>query len=403
MLRERSAKPFHFFSIGLLVMLAANSITRGEIVRWDNRQPVPGMEGVVPSPEVNLVDRQLEFANLSFMNLSGANFRRANLANADFILANLTGAHFESSTLNHAQFGGALVTGAAFHQTTSRGFTSRQLYSTASYHQKNLQGIGLSSNNLSGWDFRGQDLTNARLESSVLTNANLAGANLTYASFLRSALNHANFTGTNLKNANFNSATLTDARFSAADLRGATDMDLTAVIGSSSAPLMRNTILPGGTIAGLVLDRGDELVVRDDNGVVNPTSVTRLVPRPPIAVTVNDHFLMSDAGVLQLVIGSDPWNSLISFEGGIPVALGGTLKLQFTDDTNLHTQVGRTLRIFNWAGVSPSGTLRVESPYVWDLSRLYTSGEVTLQAIPEPTTAMLLLLALFPLTRIPRL
>jgi hypothetical protein len=165
---------------------------------------------------------------------------------------------------------------------------------------------------------------------------------------------------------------------------------------------MRNTIHPSGMILGLGLDGSDELIIRDDDGVFNPASTTGPNRRQPIPVTVNDYFSMSDAGVLRLDFESDPWDSVISFQAGIPVALGGTLKLQFTDDTNVHTQVGRTLRIFNWAGVSPSGTLRVESPYVWDLSRLYTSGEVTLQAIPEPTTAMLLLLALFPFTRIPR-
>jgi uncharacterized protein YjbI with pentapeptide repeats len=57
-----------------------------------------------------------------------------------------------ASTLAGANLTGAIVTGANFEYTTSRGFTKDQLYSTASYQQKNLQGIGLGSNDVRGWD-----------------------------------------------------------------------------------------------------------------------------------------------------------------------------------------------------------------------------------------------------------
>ena len=85
------------------------------------------------------------------------------------------------SMLTSANFAGAIVTGASFYGTTSGGFTKEHLYSTASYQQRNLRGIGLNGNDLTGWDFSGQNLTNANLESSKLTNANLAGADLTGA------------------------------------------------------------------------------------------------------------------------------------------------------------------------------------------------------------------------------
>ena len=38
------------------------------------------------------------------------------------------------------------------------------------------------------------------------------------------------------------------------------------------------------------------------------------------------------------------------------------------------------MRLFNWAGVSATGAFAVSSPYVWDTSKLYTSGEVTFLA-----------------------
>jgi hypothetical protein len=47
--------------------------------------------------------------------------------------------------------------------------------------------------------------------------------------------------------------------------------------------------------------------------------------------------------------------------------------------------VGRAFAIFDWTGVTPTGAFAISSPYVWDLSNLYTTGAITLTAIPEPT------------------
>jgi hypothetical protein len=81
------------------------------------------------------------------------------------------------------------------------------------------------------------------------------------------------------------------------------------------------------------------------------------------------------------VFEAEPWDSLISFEPGIPVQLGGALELTFADDVNLASQLGRTLRIFDWTGVSPIGQFELTSPYSWDATKLYTTGEVTLLAL----------------------
>jgi uncharacterized protein YjbI with pentapeptide repeats len=56
---------------------------------------------------------------------------------------------------------GVIVTGASFLCTASGGITKEQLYSTASYQQKNLHGTNFYYNDLSGWDLSGQNLTNA--------------------------------------------------------------------------------------------------------------------------------------------------------------------------------------------------------------------------------------------------
>jgi hypothetical protein len=102
-----------------------------------------------------------------------------------------------------------------------------------------------------------------------------------------------------------------------------------------------------------------------------------------------------------MVFEADAWDSTISFTPGIPVTLGGTLELAFADDMNLASQVGRTLDLFDWTGVTPSGTFSISSPYAWDLSNLYTTGEVTLTAVPEPGALLLSSVALSAFIRVP--
>ena len=93
---------------------------------------------------------------------------------------------------------------------------------------------------------------------------------------------------------------------------------------------------------------------------------------------------MGPGGTLRMVFEADAWDSTISFAPGIPVTLGGTLELTFAADVNLASQVGRTFDLFDWTGVNPTGAFAVSSPYAWDLSNLYTTGEVTLIACPSP-------------------
>jgi hypothetical protein len=101
-------------------------------------------------------------------------------------------------------------------------------------------------------------------------------------------------------------------------------------------------------------------------------------PLPPIAVTVDEQFAIGSGGTLRIVSDADEWDSTISFAAGIPVTLGGTLELGFAADVDLASQIGRTLDLFDWTGVTPTGTFAVSSQYPWDLSQLYTTGEVTL-------------------------
>jgi uncharacterized protein YjbI with pentapeptide repeats len=313
---------------------------------------------------VNLAGQNLTNASFHQATLTGANFHQANLANAafsyagtaltnaNFSQANLTNANFSYAVLTGANFTGAEVRGADFYRDTDYGpgITAAQLFSTASYQAHDLTGIKLGGNNLAGVNLAGQNLTTANFLYTTLTGANLSQANLTNASFYNATLTNANLTG--------------------ADARGAQDFLV-------STPNTSNLIQSNGHIAGLDLTTGASLVVRDYDG--NPALSP---PTGSLPIVVDHHLAMDATGALRLVFDADPWDSTISFAPGIPVARGGTLDLTFDAGVNAATQIGRTIDLFDWAGVTPTGAFTVSSPYTWDLSKLYTTGEVTLAAVP---------------------
>ena len=166
--------------------------------------------GITPGPGVQLDHTQLEYARLvsidltdsrfDFSNLTNANLSFSTLTQANLSGANLSNAYLHESTLTNANLSGATVTRADFDGTTSLGFTKEQLYSTASYQAKNLQGIALGSNDLTGWNFSGQNLSNALLYGASLRGANLTGANLKNAYLGTASLTSATFSSTTIYN-----------------------------------------------------------------------------------------------------------------------------------------------------------------------------------------------------------
>jgi hypothetical protein len=269
----------------------------------------------------------------------------------------LTGAALNGAILTDANLTGAVVTWTRFGDAV--GFTNEQLYATASYQAKDLRGFSVAptealseSIDLTGWNFEGQDLTSGNFTFAILAKANLRGANLTNANLDRAVLENADLTGANL--------------------RGAQGLN-------SPGAVTRNAILPDGKVAGLELADDETLSIGDDDGYIDGW------PRELIPVVIHERLVMASGSVLQLLFDADEWDSQISFEPGIPVHLGGGLELAFADNVDAATQVGRTLRIFDWTGVSPSGQFEIRSPYVWDTTNLYTTGDATLIAVPEPS------------------
>ena len=328
---------------------------------------------------------------------------------------NLTNAVFETSDLTDADFSNAVVVGTDFLGST---LTADQLYSTAGYKAKDLRGIGLGclkftwgkfagqnlqhadlqQGNFSAADFSGAnlqeaclyetnltgaDLGRAKLQRAFfhnadLTNARLAGANLECAALISTSLTNADFSGANLMHVECWGSTLSGANLTGADARKASNFDITGAT-------ITNLIRPDGTVHGLDLTGGGKLVVC--NYIYNTNDADDIVP---IAVHVQNAMAMDASGVLDLVFDENAWNSTISFDAGIDVTLGGILKLEFEDGTDISSLVGTTFHVFDWTGVKPEGKFNVESDYAWNLDALYTTGEITL--VPEPSGVVLAVL-----------
>ncbi len=195
------------------------------------------------------------------------------------------------------------------------------------------------------------------------------GGDLTFQNFSGSRFFRTQWQGADLSHANLTNCSVSTTSWSGATLYG---VDTRGYGGSSLGGAdVTNLIWPSGHMLGLILGEVDFLFIRDYDG--DPDRDVA-----PIPIRVEDHLAMSGTGTLYMIFEADEWNSTISFDPGIPVDLGGILDLNFKEDVNITSQIGRTLDLFDWTGVSPTGAFAVESPYSWDLTNLYTTGEVTL-------------------------
>lgn len=325
-------------------------------------------------------DQLYSTASYKNKNLRGLAITSQSISGWDFSGQDLTGVWFHDTQLQGTNFTDAIIAEA---NLSTVAFTKDQLYSTASYKQKQLRGILWGAGSLNGVDFRGQDLSNAWLDVASLTGTDFTDAivngtmfgsalslqqlystasyrnkNLKGIQLYRVSLRNADLRGQRLSQALFNwfdSSSVSGADLSFADLR--------EVMGSLNGATTRNTILPSGHVRGLELTSGESFVVHDDSAY---------------SISVQDSFAMAPDSGIQLVLDGDEWASIISFESGITVSLDGTLDLQFEADVNVASQVGKTFDLFDWSGVSPTGQFHVTSALRWDLSQLYTTGRVVL-------------------------
>ncbi|MGA2254373.1 MAG: autotransporter-associated beta strand repeat-containing protein, partial [Thermoguttaceae bacterium] len=333
--------------------------------------------------------RNLQGIDLGDNNFAGWNFSGQNLTNAYLASATLTNASLAGATLTNANLSGATLTNANLAEATVAGasfggsnLTAAQLYNTASYQIKSLQGIGLG--NVTGWNFSGQNLTGANLVYATLTNATLTNATLTNAYLIDSTLTNANLAGANLTNASLNnaglsSASLTNANLTDATLSGAnlTGADLRGAQGFLlNSAVTGNAILPDGTIQGLDLSSNSPpLLVRNYSGNI------------PIHIIA---WMTMNAGTsLVFEFDGNPWGSTISFDAGTPVTLGGNIELGLAPGVDPIGLLGQSAQLFDWTGVSPTGQFAqiisgLPARYLWDTSALYTRGEVDLTISATP-------------------
>jgi uncharacterized protein YjbI with pentapeptide repeats len=320
-------------------------------------------------------DHDLRGIKLDANDLTKWNFSGQNLSNADL----------SNSILTNAKLSGATVQGASF--TNSRGLTTAQFYSTASYASGNLARISLAQNDLAGWNFSSQKLVHATFSNSNLQGANFSNANLAKATFsgtdasgsrfdhanlsnadlASSNLTQATFSNANLRNADLIAANLTQANFANADLSGA---DLRGANGFSPAAttVMRNAIQPDGSI-NLKLRAGDRLTIHSAYPSV-------------FAGFGGNGARVGRGSTLQFIFDSNGSNSTLYF-GSQPV-LEGKLDLEFASNANPSAFVGDSFQLFDFfSGGAPTAKNRfsaitTEPGLRWDTSKLYSDGTVTL-------------------------
>ncbi len=351
-------------AVGLLLAAAPS---QADIYQWtisdgtvtQSNTLCPSGSGVNAAPGANLAGLDLTQAYLIGADLGGASLYNTMLASADMTGANLSKATLYGATLTDATLTNATVVGAQFGSTS---LSASQLYSTASYQAHYLQGIGLDNNNLTGWNLAAQNLFEASFPGTTLAGADLSAANLNYADFFNANLTGATLSGANLQQAGLTLAALNGANLSAADLRGSVNFN-------GAGADLTNSIGPTGTIAGLDLSAASPLLVVRDSA---------------IAIHVITDMSITGSGSLQAVLDGTAWRSTISFDPGIPVALGGSLDLQVAAGVDPASLVGHSLQLFDWTGVTPLGQFdqiaggSLPPNYNWDTSMLYQNGTIAL-------------------------
>ena len=151
--------------------------------------------------------------------LSGINFTYFNVKEWDFTGQNLDGADFYYSDVNGANFADAVITNAIM--TDAKNFTGEQLKSTASYKNKDLHGIRLSTVDMDNMDFSDANLRGSYLKLDG-ENLNFKGADLTDSTLVDGGrVDNADFSGATLKNVLINGVTLRNAKVEGADFTDA--------------------------------------------------------------------------------------------------------------------------------------------------------------------------------------
>ena len=182
------------------ILLGCSHSLHADIYRWDNREVIPGTEGIVPGSGVDLSGWNSAERNLNYADFSGglslsqarlseswlqfASFDQAGLVSADLHRADLTGARLTAVML----LGTDLTDANLFQANLTWAYSIGADFTRANLSEANLERASLQSN-----------LTNADL-----TKANLMGAFLAGDPIMQPAiLINADFTDAVVAGANF--------------------------------------------------------------------------------------------------------------------------------------------------------------------------------------------------------
>jgi uncharacterized protein YjbI with pentapeptide repeats len=372
---------------------------------------------------------------------NAARFVHANLQGASFVDAGIREADFVSiSSFVDADFSGADIRGAELTYATNAGFTVEQLRATRSFQQRDLSGVDFEGNHFAGIDLSNFRLAGGDFNRANLTGANLSGADATGVSFQYANLSgldltdaivkRANFsnsdnygfiramlestasyknrvlTGVNLsqqdlQNWDFRSQDLRGASFQNSDLRGAA-LELSDLRGSLlptnlTGIELGRSILSDGALQTLQIMDGETLTIRAAPVLtpITPTGGGRPPITPPViplGVKVTSS-VAGVQGVLELLLDGNDWTSTIKFNALGQVTLAGELKLSFEEFALPAAAVGKSFDLFDWPLLGPMGEFNIttDPSQVWDLSSLYTTGEVRLVAVlPEPSSSLMI-------------
>jgi uncharacterized protein YjbI with pentapeptide repeats len=192
----------------------------------------------------DLSGRNLEKADLHFVELCGANLRGAYLRGADLSVAKLRGADLTGATLSEsdltiADLSECELSSSFFHRANLRGATlDRAKGKNVNFDQAYLSQYFAPRSLNEAASLKGVDFYRASFDGANLIRADLAGASLIEADFGYAVLRGANLRKALLRGANLKQANLRGATLDGADVSGIktsltlwADMDLSGTTG----------------------------------------------------------------------------------------------------------------------------------------------------------------------------
>ena len=220
---------------------------------------------------INLYNANFKDAVLNKVAFQSVNFD----SNCTFENADLYGSSFFVVDLHDSTFQNAKIAGAEFIDS---GFNKTMLQSTASYKNKDLQGLFLASNG-GPIDFSGVDFSGVNLREATFIQVNLSGAN-----------------------------------FTSADLRGS------MMFGDTSGAIYKNTVTSYGCISNISMESDSDKII-----------IQALDERAASGASASNAMIISDANMSAGTIEIGGGEKL-EIADGVVVAMSDQIKIVFDAD-----------------------------------------------------------------------